>query len=225
MTKAPASPDEDDLNNRIKSIFASPDVSKKIIAAVTTKKPPGWGRKSCAPYYKEPYGKQLQQMADEMIRSRQSIVFDYARFCYDTSNPARMSTKSLYLRVNQSINFLLNEIDLHLPDHPYAKWHAMVKVRVKADVGVIIEYIPELVNYELGEGLLSPKMMTPLSDKPKWREAMAKWLEDSSDGRPFVKENLCLTKEDREEIERELAGLENILADIETTHVKLIKMQ
>lgn len=218
-------PTDQNLTDQIKSIFASPDVSKRIIAAVTSKKPPGWGRKSCAPYYKEPYGRQLQQMADEMIRTKQSIVFDYARFCHDMSNPGRMSVKSLYLRVNQSMNFLLNEIDAYLDGHPYAKWHAMVRVKVKHDVGILIEYIPELINYEHGVGLLSPKMMSPTSDKPKWREAMAKWLEDDTVTIPFVKENLCLTKADREEIELEFAGLQNVLADIETTHVRLIKMQ
>lgn len=213
------------LTESVKNIFADPDVQKKVVQAITTKKPPGWGRKSTAPYYKEPYGKQLQGMADEMMKTKQMIVFDYERFCYDKRNPSRMSERSLYLRVNQSINFLLNEIDIHIEGHPYAKWHAMVKVRQDDKLGgVTISYVPELVDYEQGTGLLSPKLVSATADIPRWKQAMREWLENDEDQRPFVKENLLLTKADREEIEAELAGLSNIIADIETDHVSLVKM-
>lgn len=226
MTSASASPNDDELSNRLKQIFASPEVAKKVIQQVTTKKPPGWGRKSTAPYYKEAYGNQIREMADEMIKTKQSIVFDYERFCYDRMNPSRMSERTLYLRVNQSINFLLEEIDPYIEGQPYAHWHAMCKVRVDKHIGVLIEYIPELVEHAaVGKTLLSPKMVSPTSDKPKWRLAMRDWLDNDEDQRPFVKENLVLTKEERLEIEAELAGLGNLLVDVETTHVKLVKMQ
>lgn len=218
-------PDTDkQLTDQIKNIFASPDVAKKVIQAVTSKKPPGWGHKSTAPYYKEPYGKQLQEMADEMMKTKQSIVFDYERFCYDKKNTSRMSERSLYLRVNQSVNFLLNEIDPYIEGNPYAHWHAMCRIRVKHDVGVLIEYIPELVQHQLGEGLLSPKLVSPTADKPKWVQGMWDWIEDDGRQMPFVKENLCLTKEERLALEVELAGCKNLIVDIETVHVKLVKM-
>lgn len=213
------------LTDAVKQIFADPTVQKRIVQQVTTKKPPGWGRKSTAPYYKEAYGNQLREMADSMVKTKQSIIFDYERFCYDRNNPSRMSERSLYLRVNQSINFLLEEIDPHVDGQPYAHWHAMCKVRVDKRIGVLIEYIPELVAHEKGEGLLSPKLISPTADKPKWRLAMRDWLDNDNDQRPFVKENLVLTKAEREEIEAELAGLTNVLVDVETAHVKLVKMQ
>lgn len=213
------------LTDAVKQIFADPTVQKRIVQQVTTKKPPGWGRKSTAPYYKEAYGKQIQEMADEMIRTKQSIVFDYERFCYDRNNPSRMSERSLYLRVNQSINFLLEEIDPYLEGQPYAHWHAMCKVRVDRKVGVLIEYIPELVEHASeGKTLLSPKLVSPTSDKPLWRQKMRQWIDNDEDQRPFEKRNLVLTKEERVEIEAELAGLKNLLVDIETTHVVLVKM-
>ena len=132
-------PDEKDneIRQRLKDIFPDEKTAGKVINLVTSKKPDGWSRKSYAPYYKEEYALPLREAVDEMIQTKNDLIYRYEIWC---THQTSMSRKTLYFRVNQSIRYLCDYLD---PDGIYKKWRETTLVQVKRNLGIVISYIPE----------------------------------------------------------------------------------
>lgn len=204
----------DDIKNRLKEIFPSPEVASAVVDLVVKgEKPQGWSRRSNAPYFKKIYAEQIKREVDKMIETKSSIVFRYSVWCNDN----RMSPSTLYNRINQSIRYLVEKMD---HDNYYQHWYESVKVERRTKVGVVIEYIAGM---ESDEGFSAEPIMSR-EQMPLWKRKMEEWLEGDSII-PFVQEGLALTPDEILELKQQFAQLTSVAASITSSVIKIIKMQ
>ena len=204
----------DDIKNKIREIFVSPELSSKVVDIVVHgNKPSGWSRRSNATYYREPYALQIRDTIDAMWADRQDRLFRY-------SDWKHMSHNSVYLRINQSIRYLVDNLD---PDHKYARFLQMVAITRERNIGVKITFNEE---YRFSDtSTFSPSPIIPKSEAPKWKQKIETWLEESEPGdKPFILEGLMLTPEEIKDLKLQFAGLKNVGASISGSTIRLIKM-
>jgi hypothetical protein len=218
MTTNASSPSDDGFKDRIKEIFVDPTVSEKIVNLVTTNRPPGWSHRSHATYYKKCYAMELKPCIDKMMIDKNPIIYKYSTWCSPSTG---YSPQTIYNRVNQSLRYILDNMDDS--KHTYAEWYELVNVRREKGKGVVISYIPGFGNND-EETVLKPESIEPQNTKPIWYRRMDDWIEDNNNFEPFVKENLCLSDEEQIELKIRLSGLSNIQASITQDRVALIRL-
>jgi len=94
-----------------------PDVRSKTASLVTK---PLTYEKLKAPYYREQYALQLQVILDMMIVDREDRLVLYKDY-------PELSKHSLYNRINQSLQYLIHELDT--PDSKYATLRFEIKLK------------------------------------------------------------------------------------------------
>jgi len=186
-------------------------VMQQVVNLVVKKRPHGWSRKSYATYYKRRYAEWLKRDIDEMIKDRKPRT-------YRKDLWPNVSVRSLYLRVNQSLRYLL-DIENNMDEQGiYKKFREEVLITMINDTGVVMKFDDVL------EGD-SPKAEVCIAeeDNPAWRYAMNEWLDNPEATEPFHKDGLLLTPEQCEQLNAELDGLTNIIFSVSTREVKIIK--
>lgn len=207
--------------DKILGRFTNPLVKSKVMDLLTSSKPEGWGRKSFAPYYKEFYAKSIQADIDKMIETRESLLYRYDKFCTQDG----LSPRSLYLKINQSIRYLVDCLD---PEQKYLEWQATTDLKIHRGLGIIIEYKPEFRTINgtptsTGD-LISPVKEVEATYSPQWRLKLDRWLEDSEETKPFVVEKLALTDEEVKNLKFELDQLQGIIHDVRSGCIKILKL-
>lgn len=227
-------PDEPNVDNeirkRISAIFPDEQTKTKMIDLLTQKdKPVGWSSQSYAPYYTPYFGEQMQRMVDAQMQmfnegKFQEIVYPFEEFCYPSKPKVEggCSEQSLYLRVNQSIRYVLEKLDT---DGRYRRWRDMVDVRRDNDRKCVRVFIKREVKATLqGIELPQPKMAEPVQIRPKWKRELDDWIENNEDTSPFIKENLILSPQEQTDLKAELSGLTHIEFSVTSSSVKAIKV-
>lgn len=204
---------DEKIKERLNGIFSSPEIASKVVNLVVHNRPAGWSRKSNAPYYKEIYAIQLKGEIDKMIESGKPLCFRYTTWCTDET---RMSKQTLYNRINQSIRYLIEQLDI---DRHYAKWYESVRVERVHNVGIIISFVVGLDS----AGQFKAEQVEPKENEPIWKREMDAWLE-SDNIRPFCKEGLALTPQQVIDLSVELDTLSGIKASVTSSSVKIIRM-
>ena len=214
------------LRDRISEIFPSKDIQAKIVDLVVAKRPTGVSRKCHYPYYKEFYANQIKNEIDKMIQNKSSIIYRYSTFC---EGDGAFSRQTLYLRVNHSIRYLLDNMDT--PDKRYATWKKIVNItRDNKRGGVVIEFIPEFRGGEsdkpfTGDQVTSDAIVPKTAGMPKWTVDMNNYLEDEDATKPFHVEGLALSPEEIFNLKVSLGELNNIMFSVTSSTLKIIKMQ
>jgi hypothetical protein len=204
-----------------------PDEASKLtyIRRITRKRPVGWGGRSNSPYYRESYAKAIQRDIDMMISTREPILYRYSKHCGPESG---ISTKTLYLKINQAMMYLLEELD---KDGKYKEWRSVVEIHCKKGLGVMIEFTRLFrENFvKTSEDLtadfinqVSPNEVEP-ERIPAWRRKMNEWLE-SDDVKPYHQTRLAISEEEIREIKIELSVLSNIEFEISSSSLSIVKM-
>jgi len=199
-----------EIKDRLHQIFPSPEIASQIVNIVTNKKPTGWGRKSNAPYYNEWCGKQIKVHIDQMMESRNPIIYRYGTFC---DIEGGISRKTLYNKINQSIRYLVEKMDTS--DGMYARWYEAVFVETIPNTGVQIRF--------KSEDSFTPDSVLPREQMPEWKRLMEEWIEGDS-ARPFVVERLVLTPEEVRQFKIEFSQISNIMASVDCCSIKLIRV-
>lgn len=204
-----------EIKSRLNEIFPNQEVSSAVTKLVLSKRPIGWSNKSNSPYYAKKCGEQIKVVADRMLETGEPQIYRYDIWCKE-GDPFAISKNTLYTRINQSIRYLVERMD---PDGIYREWYDSVVVRrdpLKG--GVIIENKQSLINREI-----LPESILPSTHTAQWRKELDSWLE-SDDTDPFIKEHLALTPDEIKKLKQELTGLTNIMFDVTSFSVKVIKM-
>ena len=202
------------MADRLRSMFTNKQVQQKMVEAIVTNKPVGWGRKSQATYFKEPYALELKKILDDMMSTNKEFCFSYKWF----EETFGLGKDTLYARVYQSMRFLVERLD---PDGIYKKFLGeRVTVRRERGKGVVLRFQQA---YQQGGPAFEPIEVIPTSEEPKWRQRMNTWLE-SEDDVPFVQNNIILSPEEITSIEIQLAALDGSIKSSITAHsIKIIK--
>jgi hypothetical protein len=202
---------EEAIKKRLHEIFPDQQTASRVVNLIVNKRPVGWGRKSIAPYYKRIFAEQIKKEIDLMIENGAPRVYRYSTWC----NENGMSPQTLYNRVNQSIRYLIEQMDT--PELKYAKWYESVNITRRSEVGVVIEFIPGM-----REGF-SAEEVQPEEHRPMWRRRLDDWLE-SDNTKPFIEDRLALSPEQIVQIKIELEGLSNLQYSVTSDAVKIIKL-
>lgn len=199
---------------RLRTIFTDKVVQQKMVESVVHNRPLGWSRKSQATYYKEPYALELKKALDIMMETNKEFCFGYAWF----EKTFGLGKDSLYLRVYQSMRYLLERLD---PDKIYTRfWEEKVEMHRERGKGVTIRFKKE---FQTGGPEFAPTEVMPESEEPKWKQRMNVWLE-SDDTTPFLQNNVILSPEDILSLEVQLDALgDSVMSSITAHSVKLVK--
>lgn len=202
------------ISERIAAIFPSREIASKIVDLVVTKRPVGVSKLSYYSYYREYYALLYKPSIDEMIKTKQTIIFRYDIFCPEVSE------QTLYNKVNQGIRYLIDNLD---PDRTYHQWRDIVTItRSKSRGGVVIEFIAEV--RRANQANMSGELVYPKEDTtPKWRLDMDMWLESVST-KPFIRENMTLSLKEVEELKLELKELKGIMFDVKPVSIKIMRV-
>ena len=207
----------EELKKVADGIFVNPKIAAKIVNLVTSAKPVGWAHHSNAPYYKALYANELKPFVDKMLEDKQDILYRYSVWC---AEPTGMSPQTLYIRVNQSIRYLIDFMDDD--QHTYASWYEFARVERIRNLGVRISYPPGFGN---SDGVkMVPESVSPKVTKPEWFRKMDEWLEDGDNFEPFVKEGLALSNDEIMDIKIKLSALTNIQSSITEDRVAIIRL-
>ena len=180
----------------------------QIVNAVVKKRPLGWSQRSRAAYYNEKNGKWLLRDIDAMIKDRKARIYRYSNF-------PGLSQTSLYLKINQSFRYILDNLD---PDGLYKQFEESIRITRQANTGVIIRF------ESTGDAdSLEAEVMDSIKSRPKWMDKMDEWLE-GEDTKPLIKEGLRLTDEEVAQIKLELSGITSVMAAVDNASVKIMRV-
>lgn len=204
----------DDAQQRINQIFVNPKTASAVVDLVVRKKPPGWGKRSQAPYYKERFGLEMKDVFDSMMSDRQDRVYSLEKF-------PNMSVQSIYLRVNQSVRYLLEMLDS--PEKKYGRFYEMLSITRERGLGVRISIIPEFRDADVSN--FKPTVVIPKEQNPQWRQAVDDYLENAQIGdNPLHIENLALTADEIKDLKVSFAQLKGIIYSVTSYHIKIVKV-
>lgn len=211
-------PDEEkqDLKERLAGVFKDPVQAAKIAnVLVPSKRPDGWSKFTNAPYFKEVYALEMKSTLDTVVEQKQDVIYDYATF-----ESMGMSKSTVYLRVNQSLLYLLKYLD---PDGKYANIrHNMIQITKERGVGVRISLLPQYREGFTAE--FQPRAVIPQSEMPLWRKKMEHFLENAQPGASFYKEGLALTPEEIKELNDSFMNVSGFIVNITSFSVKIVRI-
>jgi len=204
------------MREHMHSVFPDAATASRMAALASSHLPSGVSTKCCYPYYKELYALQIKKTIDEMIRSKETVIFRYNVW------GETMSKQTLYTRINQSLRYLVECLDT--PDMRYSSWRKLVNItRSEKRGGVVIEFIPEFRGGDTIAPFVGELVVPAEVGTPKWRLDMDEWIE-SDETRPFVRERLALTVEVVKELKLELKQIMGVAANVDCTSIRIIRM-
>jgi hypothetical protein len=209
---------DENLKKHAEQIFVNPKVAQRVVDMVTTDKPIGWSPRSNGPYYKSIYANEIKPFIDNMILTKEDIIYKYDVWCNAETG---ISPQTVYHRVNQSIRYLC-ERSLPMEERQkYIAWYETVRVERVRNLGVRISFV---IGFGGGDKAPKPEMVTPNLTKPLWIRKMDEWLEDGDNYEPFVKEGLALTDDEIVDLKVRISQLVNVQASITRDRVALIRL-
>lgn len=186
----------------------SPSLRKQIITGEKPR-PKNWSRKANAPYYKERFALQFKQVLDEMLVDKLDVEYKFSDF-------PNLSRTSLYLMVNQSKLYLLEQLD---PNGQYAAFCQCVVI-TKEKTGIRISLCRDVRD----GGNYRPSKVVPKDCK--WRDDMEDFLaSDDPEKKIFVMDKLSLNPDEVAELEATLGVLDNIVFNITGDKIKIVKSE
>ena len=196
------------LNDVAKSLAQQQEVKARTL---NYQKPDRWGGRSNAPYYREQYARVMQAVLDKMMHNRHDQMYYYKNHS--------LAPNSLYQKIQQSVRFLLDNLD---PDGKYAAfWNCIYCHKVKG-VGVRVCIRTDLLDEAaVHHNFMPTELITDLQD---WRDKMAKYIEDGEPGIPFEATGLGLTEEQVADLEIQLSAIPDLNYSVTPRHVKLVKL-
>lgn len=192
----------------VRSFFQNPAVANAVVNSVIKKRPVTWGKTSNASYYNIKYAKHIQPFVDKAIASKQDMVFLYSQY-------PQLSAKTLYLRINQSLLFLVDCLDDDTLK--YQQYKNMTECKIEPGIGLRFTY---LLMYQ-NDGMPDPIMVSPQSKSFIWREKIDLFLDDPKSTELFI-DKLLLTPDQIDDVRASLI-LDGIISSVNAHHIKIIK--
>lgn len=196
------------LDISLAEILSNTDKRKEFLKDLTAssiKRPPTHSKASNSPYYKERFALEMKCVLDEMMIDNHPRTYKY-------SQHSHLSTNSVYLYVNSSLKYVLDNLD---SDGKYKQFRERLVINRVAKVGVVLSI--------LRESSFKPCKTTNNATEHKWINQMNEWLENGKINTKFVAKNIIITPERRFELEATLAPLENIHYNISDDEITIRK--
>lgn len=203
------SPATKELAGTIKSLLQDPDFREFLSKQRQVKRPRTSSKMSNFSYYREPFGLQMKVALDTMMETRRDCIWRY-------SNYPELSPSSLYQRINQSLNFLLREMD---HEGKYAAIRDMIVISRKDNKsGIVMAFIRD----KLEGREFKPDFIGEEEKVLQWREEIDKFLDDPDKTVLHLK-NLALTYGEIQTIQNSFLGVEGIICVVTEREIKVVK--
>lgn len=206
----PSQPTTEDVKSIVeafKEVVNVPSVKQSILMK-SRKRPRGWRPTSNSPYYKERFGLEFKAVLDAMMVDSKDREYRYKDF-------TTMSHKSLYLRVNQSKLYLLEELD---PDKQYARFCEMTTI-TRETTGIRISLCRDMRE---GAPSFVPSIVES-DDSYLWKDSMQDFLNDPEKRGVWEQCNLSLSQDEIDTWSLSLNGLAGIAAIVRSDKIKIVK--
>lgn len=220
MSDLPKSQDKnlsDEAILQLRQLFHNVPLNRRKEIFEEQKKPTAWSNRSNAPYYKERYAIQLQTILDVMIEEYSKGIIDSRMFKYKDFN---LKKSSLYLMINQAKLFLIDNMD---NDNRYRKFLDNIKVKQEQE-GVVLRYCKDIIN----DTKISLDRATPIQTLTEQQISIQtkveEFLQNAKAGDKLELKNLSLDDDMIEALESSVNQLEDIVASISRTNLRLIKL-
>lgn len=198
------------VREAIELILNEPLLLDKLLEAKEKdkKRRSNWSKLANAPYYTRRFAHELKVVIDDMIQrgvDKEYIYEDYKD----------LSHRTIYLRVNQSKLFLLDELD---PDGYYKDQFARIII-TQEKTGVRLSLRKEASS-------MSPKDISLDEKKSDWQEKINVYLEKAIIGdEPLILKGLSLTKEEVETQKESFVNIPGVSAFITPTEILIVKFE
>ena len=176
-------------------------------------KPAHWSYKSNAPYYRPVFGEVMKRVFDLILETGQPQVYYY-------KDHKTISASTLYLRVVQGRNYLLD----HLDDDKgtYRTLNQCVSITRERGVGIVIALRHDLLELQKASGNLDGLMPKPLiTSASEWKDRLDEWL-NGPKSHPFQVEGLILKPSDIEDLYLQLNDIPDITFKVDERSIKVV---
>jgi hypothetical protein len=168
-------------------------------------------------YYRERFAKQMQMIIDDMMKEHKNGIHEDRFFAYAAYENI-LNKNSLYLKINQSMSYLKNELD---PEGIYNEFSEIILIKRMAD-GIRISYQRDIVEGTEAD-LVATKILTAEEQKNVYTEKIDEFLEKGKEGEELLITKLHLTEEELEKIEASICQLENIVYKLFPNRIWMVK--
>ena len=182
---------------------------KQLMSVLSNERPRKWKKNTVAPYYKALYGEQMKAVFDAMLLDRKDREFKYEEF-------PTLSRNTLYLRVNQSRLYLVEEMD---PEGVYKKFAECISI-TREKTGILLS-IPE--DFKSPSKPFVPDIVDAVADN--WEADLDTFLEESKPGDQFIRKNLSISEEKQQDMMDSMSTLEDIVCSITYRTIKVVKLK
>jgi len=191
----------------VAEFFGSPKMAQKVLSTLT-KKPKRWGFNSNSSYYNEAVGVWLKPYVDHMIETKEDLLFPFAS--------TRLSPTTVYLRVQQGLTYLVEQMDDE--KHTYATFKSSTRCKKEHGVGVRLYYLDRTND--------NPVAVMPQEIRHSWKDRVDWYLENAAVGdEPLHLDMLCLTPEQIADLRTSMTGLSGVIFNVSSSEIKIIKVQ
>lgn len=199
------------LEALIKSMLQSDPDFRDSLIEMTMKRDKAAMIAGTMPYYKEGFAREMAHVLDMMNSDESKRDFIYLYADYPNHRPS-----SLYLRVNQSLRYLLANLD---PTGKYAEIRSRILIdRASNRAGIQLVWVRDLVD---GAAAVVPK---PLDESGKdYSDTITAFLQDETRGVLHIK-NIALTPQEIANIEASVSDMESVCPFITEREIKMIKI-
>lgn len=205
------------LATALEAVNSSPEVAREFAEKLlqsSNLKGMVYRARPKGPYYNLTNAVQLKPFLDRMIKDQKAIGFYARKF--------NCTTRTLYLRINQSFHFLFEDPEMVKQFGITYKdlWNTIRICSDQKEKAVFIRFLNDSISSSLIplEADDAPDSNTDNS----WKIELDAWLEDTTKLEPFEK-RVTLTEEQVSELDNDLSQLGGILATVETNRIKVVK--
>lgn len=166
------------------------------------------------PYYKSIYGQEMKLVFDSMEADEQKRDFIYRYSSYP-----KLKASSLYLKINQSISYLLDKLDT--PEYKYRTLKSMIDVdRKRSKSGIMLCWNRDLIECRTGP---PPEPVNDDESVKEYIETINNFLADETEPILHIK-GLSLTINEVEMIQATLSSLTNVAPVVTEREIKIVKV-
>jgi hypothetical protein len=193
------------------------DESLRRLFLEEKRKPSEWSKRTNAPYYRERFALELKHIIDEMIIEQANGEFTDRQFFY--SDFPTQSQTSLYLKINQSKLYLLDNLDF---EGKYARFFEGVSISRERGKGIRIGYNRDMT----AVGILpsAHKVNEKSADVISWKDRMQDFLDNSEPGQELELKRLSLTNDEVQELNYQLGEIVSILFKVTNNRIWITRL-
>lgn len=171
-------------------------------------RPIAWSKASNATYYRKRYAEELKEVIDAMILDSEDRLLRFTSF-------PQLSKKSLYIKVNQSFLYLVNEMDTEDSRYRTAKENICI---TRESEGVRLSWAKST------DSISNAEIVKPKQEEKTWKIQLDKFLEDGKPNTKLHISGLMLTDEEVTDVVTSLNQLKNVVHIITRAEIKVVKL-